>query len=523
LKIETQILPDHQAQLTVEIDPSTLEAGKHRAARRLSQRAKIPGFRPGKAPYAVLVRFLGEEAILEEAIDLLVQEIYPQALKESEVEPYGPGSLKEIKSMDPPTFEFLVPLAAKVDLGDYSTIRLPYEPRQVSETEVQDVIQRLQTQNAVIEPVERPIQAGDRVSIQISAQRLEPKDGEDPTLIKERTQSVDIQDEESDASYEWPFPGFSRQLIGLSAGESTAIQKTLPEDYQIETLRGVTAEYNVTIKDVKSRTLPEANDELAKSLGEYSTMDELHDAIRQDLEAHATGEYHQEYDDKILEKILEVSTIKYPQQMLEHEIDLVIERLQERLQQQNMDLDLYLKTREMDMEALRSEAKPVAEARLKRTLTLIELAEKEKIDVKPDELESQTVRMLDEYSRYLPEKEFRKLAARENANNLVSNVMMEMMIDKTLQRIRQIARGIESSDTDLSPESEKPQEIVNLSESTSEAVPVASAEVQTASATEEETKLQSVAPEPTGAPAADDIASTPKRAATKRKERKPKP
>lgn len=364
--------------------------------------------------------------------------------------------------MEPPTFEFVVPLASSVELGEYSTVRIPYEPRLVEDSEVDDVIERMRSQNAVIEPVERTIQEGDRVNIQISARRVDPKEGEEESLVKERSQSIDVQSEDAESPFEWPYLGFSRNLIDHSTGDAFTVQKTLPEDYPVESLQGVNAEYSVVVQDVKSRTLPEINDELAQSFGEYSTLDELRTAIREDLEAHALSEYHQEYDDKVLEKILEVSTVKYPQQMLEHEIDLVIERLQQRLQQQNMDIDLYLKTREMDLTALRDEARPVAETRLKRTLTLLELADKEKIDVQPDELEQETARTLDEYARYLPEKEFRKLAARENANSLVSNIMMDLMIQKTLLRVRDIARGVEKAGEakEAEPEAINEQETV---------------------------------------------------------------
>ena len=125
LKIETQPREDHQVTLIVEVDPQQMESSRHRAARKISERTKIPGFRPGKVPYDVVLRFIGEERIANEAVDLVLDEVYPEALKQAEVEPSGPGSLEKVESLDPPKFVLTVPLMPTVDLGNYHSIRLP--------------------------------------------------------------------------------------------------------------------------------------------------------------------------------------------------------------------------------------------------------------------------------------------------------------------------------------------------------------------------------------------------------------
>jgi len=120
LKIQKQLLDDHQMKLTVEVDADQMEAMKKRAARKISKQVKIPGFRPGKAPYPVIVRQIGEGVIVEEALEILVDDIYPQIIKEADIKPYGPGSLEKVESLDPPVLEIVVPLEAEVDLGDSS-------------------------------------------------------------------------------------------------------------------------------------------------------------------------------------------------------------------------------------------------------------------------------------------------------------------------------------------------------------------------------------------------------------------
>jgi len=440
LKIETQPLEGHQVQLTVEIEPSVFEEAKIRAAKKIARKVKIPGFRPGKAPYAVILRYAGEESITEEAMEVLIDDVYPKVIEESGIEPYGPGKLNEIKGMEPPVLEFIVPLKATVELGDYLSVKIPYELKEISDQEVEDVITRLLDQQAIIEAVERPAAEGDLVVVSVKGEKL-GVDG-DASLIDDRAVTINIKTETDDSTGEWPFPGFSRKLVGLSVNDERSFEYSYSDDYTYESLRGVAAKFDIHVNEVKSRSLPEVNDEFAQSVGEFASLDDLRTQIRKDLETHALQDYHDNYDQKVIEEIIGLSTIKFPDMMLDREVEDVIDQLKNRLQRQNMDLDLYLKTRKMDMEALKVETRPVAEKRLKRTLTLLELAEVENIKLDPGELQAETTRTLDQFARVMPEKDFRKLTARDGTSNLIGNIMMEMVIDKTLERIRSLSRGI---------------------------------------------------------------------------------
>lgn len=444
MKIDTQPLEDHQVKLTVEVEPKPFEESKQRAARKLARQVKIPGFRPGKAPYPVIVRHIGEPAIIEEAIEILVNDVYPEAIKEANIEAYGPGSLEQIISIDPPTFEFIVPLRAEVTLGDYHSIRLPYEQKEITPEMVEEAVKNLQERQAIIEPVYRPAQEGDIVRVQVRADHIDPVEDQPAALINNRPLSLVIETEESENPMEWPFQGFSRRLLGMSAGEETHFFYTFPEENEYESLRSIEAEFFLTIVQVSSRSLPDRDEEFAKSVGDYASMDELSEAIRQDLEKQTRDEYNQDYEDKILEEVIERSTIKYPPQMLEQEIKAVLSRLENNLAQQNLDIDLYLKTRQMDMDSLKDELKPIAETRLKKTLVLLEVAEAEKINVDPQALQSETSRTLNELSTLMEQKDFRSLIqTNENRSNLVSSIMMEMIISRTQERLREIAQGLE--------------------------------------------------------------------------------
>ena len=455
MKIDTQPLEDHQVKLTVEVEPKPFEAAKQRAARKLARQVKIPGFRPGKAPYPVIVRHLGEPAIIEEAVEILVNDVYPDAIKEAKIEAYGPGSLENIVSIDPPTFEFVVPLRAEVILGDYHAIREPYGLKEITPEMVDEVLENLQERQAIIEPVVRPAQEGDLVRVKLHADRKEPEEGKPATLINNRPFSTTIEPEQPEDPTEWPFPGFSRRLLGMTAGDEASFYYAYPEDSESESLHSTEAEFFINVEQVSSREIPKLDEEFAKSVGNYATMDELREAIRQDLEKQEHDDYNEEYDDKVLNEIIAISTVKYPPQMLEQEVGTVLNRLENNLAQQNLDIELYLKTRGMDMDALKEELKPIAETRLKKTLTLLEVAEAEKIQVDPTELQSETNRTLNDLSTVMEEKVFRNLIRTdENRTNLVSSIMMDMIISRTQTRLREIAQGIETAPEEAQTEAE---------------------------------------------------------------------
>jgi trigger factor len=457
LNIETTPLEDHQVKLTVEIEADSLEQAKRRAARRLSKHTKIPGFRPGKAPYNIILRHVGEETVLEEGLELLVKDLYPKIIEQAEINPQGPGKFENIASMDPLKLEFIVPLAAEVELGDYRSIRIPYELEPVGDDEVDRVLENLRNRQAIEEPVERPAQESDHVYLKLSAERSNPGEGEKATLIDNQSFSVIIPPAEEKSDGEWPFPGFSRRLIGVKSEDKKTIQYTFPEDSDFESLRGVTADFTAQVEDVKSRTLPELDDEFAQSVGEYETFEDLRKDARQTLEKQALDTYNDEYNEKIIITLLEDATIKYPPQMLEEEIDEVIHQLEHRLQDQNLDIETYMKTQNLDEEGLREEVKPTAENRLRRSLTLLEIAKAEDIQVEKEDLQAETERTLSAMASYMNEADLKRLSNKGLVSNLVGNIMAEMRIEGTLERLRSIAKGeIESAEEEAVISQEEP-------------------------------------------------------------------
>ncbi len=445
MKIETTFQEDHQVKIKAEFDAEQFEEFKQRAARKLAKKVKIPGFRPGKAPYPVIVRQIGEGAIIEEALEILVDDQYPKIVEEAGIKPYGPGALENIPSMDPPVLEFVIPLDAEVKIGDYRSLKKDYELPVVAEKEVQAVLNNLRQRQVVLEDVDRPGQDGDLVTVKVSANRAEVEEEQEPSLIKERSFPILVQneaeDEEETKKYEWPFSGFSKHLVGMSAGDEKSFEYTYAEDAEQEGFRGVRAIFDIKIEGVKSRLLPELNDDFAKTLGEYDTMDDLLKEIRNMLEEQNRSTYDEEYIENLLDEAIEQGEFKYPPQMLERELDSLLKNLENRLQQQNMTMDLYLKSREMEMDALREETRPFAEKQLRKELFLLELADAEKLEIDQSELMQETNNTMNYMASGMSEKEVKKLDNREMYTNILTSVYANLMNRASMNRLRDIASG----------------------------------------------------------------------------------
>ncbi len=454
MNIEQEALENHQVKLTVQVEAAKLEEAKHRAARQISQQKKIPGFRPGKAPYPIVVRTIGEEAILEEALDLLVKDIYPKVIEEAKIKPYGPGSLENVPKLDPVTFEFIVPLEPEVILGDYKKIRIPYKLKSITKKDINKVLEDLRERQVILEPSDQPAKEGDQIYIKLSITRINPAEGEIPSLVNDRRMPVVIASGKTENKTEWPFTGFSQTLIGLTPGEQKDFPYTYPGDSEYKDLRGKDTEVHIDVEEIKKRILPELNDEFAQSVGEqYENLDALTADIRASLEKQAMEEYDNSYNDKIMKEVLKDTSLKYPPQMLEREIDIYIHQLEDRLAQQKLDMETYMKMRKIDAAGLREETKPLAEERLKRTLILLEISKAENIKVENSELESESMRTLDELGRMMPPDKAKKTLTNEFVRGMIGNIGADLLVQHTWAYLESVARGeIEEKQNEPQPD-----------------------------------------------------------------------
>ena len=366
MKFEKKELNDNQVEITVEADKDQFQTAKIRAAISISKGSKIPGFRPGKAPYDVVKRTYGEELIEERAVELLVNQIYPELLKEADIKPHGPGNLEEIISKDPPKFRFKIPLEPVIDLGDYKSIRQAYKLPKVDKSEFDKVLENLQLNYATAEAADRPAEKGDLVSVKINAVLTKPDKDQEPNILKSTPHQVII-GEQSDEE-QFPFNGFGDQLIGLKAGDTKEFTHKYSKESNYEKLRGKEAQFSITVDSVKALTKPALDDQFAKMVGLEKYAD-LEESIKLQLETRTKNEYENKYFDELLEKIIKKAKLKYPPQMLEDEIKDVLKSVEQDIARQNLDLDTYLKINNREKEDfIEKDIKPSAIKRLEQAL-----------------------------------------------------------------------------------------------------------------------------------------------------------
>ena len=274
---------------------------------------------------------------------------------------------------------------------------------------------------------------------------------------------------------EYPFPGFSRKLLGLSAGDKKRFQHTFSSEYEFEDLRGVTGMYKVSIEEVKGRALPELTDEFAQSVGEYETLEALKDDIRSTLTEQFENEARSEYETTVVDQLVEEAAFKYPPQMLEAEIDDFIHDLEHQLSHQGITIDVYLQSRAIEMQELRDEVKENAEARMKRGLLLMEIANQESVTISNEVITQRVQQTLNEVAQYYSEEEAKRLSTGDNLSSLMSRIATDEIISNTLTLLREIASGelekreAEEAAAKAEAEAQAEQETTTDEESTEEA------------------------------------------------------
>jgi trigger factor len=429
LNVQFETLENHIAQLTVAIEMEQLEKAKKQAARKLARRVNIPGFRKGKAPYRVLVGYIGEAPIIEEAVEELGQNVYKQALEESKVEPYSMGELADFKLEPQPTFVFTVPMQPKVELNDYSDVRVDYALPEVTDEDVEDALHRLQEENAESEEVDTPAEMGFRITADISgsyADEDEHDDEDEEEVADDDAEDADDsdEDEEEDEDDEHhhdhnalihehdakilldtdrePVPGFVENLVGAKVGDTVVFEVTYPDDAEKygEQLANRRIEFVLDINAVEKVTLPEINDEFATTVTEEEdeplNLEALRARIRENITTSVQEQYDSEYTDKVIEQLMERATFAFPEMMVRNQIESMLEQT---AQQVGMALEDFLRITQSSVDDLyeRDDYRESAEKSVKQMLVMRGLLEAEQITASEADLNAEIDKFLTQF------------------------------------------------------------------------------------------------------------------------------
>ncbi len=377
LKIETSTDDDHVATLSVRVGAERVQRAMEAAARRIARRTKIPGFRAGKAPYSVVERRYGADAIFDEAMEALAGEVYPEGLSQAELAVIDKAEW-EVAERDPVTFRFRAPLKPDVQLGDYERFRVAAEAIAVEEDAVQKVLEALQKEQGDWTPVDRPAADGDLIVLEGRGEA----GGREVLSLNGVEYGLQV----GSGS---PVEGFPEMLEGMDIGETRSFDLTYPMGHPDPGLAGRTVEFEITLRGVKELVLPPLDDALARSTGDFESLAELRDRVREVLEGEAEAAERERVADLVLSAIVKESEIRYPQVLLEREIDSAEEEYAQLLTQRGFTLERYLEVTGKTRESLRHELRPGAERRLNRGLVLAEISHREGISVEEEETEAE--------------------------------------------------------------------------------------------------------------------------------------
>ncbi len=426
--VSTRPEPGSKMVLEIEVPPDEVDRHFATAYRHVAERTKVPGFRPGKAPRHVIDRFVGRGSVLAEAMDHLVSDSYGAALDQTDVIPIDnpeidldPARLAEGQGI---TFTATVPVRPEVTLGAYTDYSFGLETPEVTDEQVEQVIEELREQQATLRPVDgRGAQQGDIASVKFtgtidgepfeggSADRLPVVIGEDRMI-----------------------PGWEQQLIGLEIGETKGFDITFPEDYRVEELRGKQAHFEVELLDLREKLLPDVTDDFAKSVGDVQTLEELRAEIRDAMEKRAEAEARHVFGDRIIDFAVSNASVELPEVMVTNEVEIMRDELRTRLAQQRIGLDQYLALAKQTPEELTAELREPATRRVKTLLVLSAIAEKEGIDASEEQIDAEIAEQMERYGEDAKLREY--LTSRRGRSYLRMTIrnrtLVETLVDRAL-------------------------------------------------------------------------------------------
>lgn len=381
LQIEQQETENRELKLTVRVDEARVQGEIRKAARRFARKLRIPGFRPGKAPFDVVQRWVGQEALRGEAVESISEDVYREALDQIEVVPYAPASLDDIE-IDPLTLHLTVPLEPVVDLGDYREVRLDAPQVEVTDEQVDSAMKAIQEKHALLEPANRSAREGDVVIADLRA----VQDGE-TTLDRKAAELL------LDPETLYPGIPFVSSVVGMSPGEEKSFEVDLPaapEEAEAEAEQEAdkaVAVYTVKVHEVKSRYLPPLNDDLAKEEGDFETLLELRIDVRRRLTEGAEREADARYVDEVFDKMREGAKVVFPPASVERELDAMMGEMEQRFKQQGWALEDLLKLQGRTLEDVREESRPRAEERVEKNQVVLALLRAEQLATDEVELD----------------------------------------------------------------------------------------------------------------------------------------
>lgn len=389
MSVQVEKLEKNMAKLTVEVPAEDFEAAVEKAYRKDRGRISLPGFRKGKAPRKMIEKMYGAGVFYEDAANLLIPEAYDKALDEcGETIVSRPEiTVEQIETGKPFIFTAMVALKPAVTLGQYKGVEVPKKQAEVTDEEVQAVIDRERENNSrMIDVDDRPVENGDMIRLDFDGS----VDGTPFEGGKSENYALTI----GSGSF---IPGFEEQLIGAKIGEDLEVKVTFPEDYHEESLRSKEAVFKCKVNEIKVKELPEADDDFAQDVSDFDTMDEYREDIRKNLLTDKEASIRREKETAVVKKIVENAQMEIPEAMINEQIRRMTDDFTRRIESQGLTMTQYLQFTGMDTAKLTEQMRPEALQRIQNSLVLEAVAKAEDIQIDDERVDEEIAKMAENY------------------------------------------------------------------------------------------------------------------------------
>lgn len=423
-------LEGSKVKLTIEVSAEQFEAATQKAYQKAGKRFNVPGFRKGKAPRKVIENMYGPLAFFDDAFDIVYPEAYQAAIAEQGVEPVDRPDVS-IETLpdgeNPLVFSLVVAVKPEVELGAYKGIEVEKRAYNVTDDEVDAAIAQLQEGVARMVDVDRPVENGDTVNLDYSGSvdgvKFDGGTAQGQTLTIGSGQFI---------------PGFEEQMVGMAVGEEKDIEVTFPEEYHAENLAGKKAVFAVKVNGIQVKELPTLDDEFAKDVSEYDTLEALRDAKRQELLEQAEKNAKIQKENDVVRKAVENATVEVPDAMVERQIDSFLQDMGYRLQMQGISLEDYLKYTNTEISALRDQYRADAALRVKSQLVLEAISKAEAIEATPEEIGDKVAEYAKQFGNMTVE-DFEKNLQADDRQYFADQVVVEKTLALLVDSAKEVA------------------------------------------------------------------------------------
>lgn len=378
MNVKMEKLEKNIVKLEITVEAKRFSEALKKSCAKNSKTMNIPGFRKGKAPMNIIKKFYGEGVFFEDAINFCCDDTYPEALKQYDISPLDYPQIEIVEIGEGKEFIYTasVSVVPEVQVGDYKGLEAKKAEYNVTDDEIENQIKGLQEKNARIEEkIDGTVAMGDIAIIDFK--------GFIGDVVFEGGEGTDFELEIGSGSF---IDTFEEQLIGLKVGETKEVKVSFPEQYGREDLNGKQATFNVTIKSMKEKELPAIDDEFAKEVSEFETLEELRNDIKVALEKSCKDREKKEFEESVIDALCSNVVMDVPDIMIKRETDIMLKDLESKLKYQGLDLEAYYQYTNNTEEKVREFMKEAAEKRVKTDLVITEIAKIEKIEATEEEL-----------------------------------------------------------------------------------------------------------------------------------------